>query len=185
MNIFVLSGDSQEAAVMQCDKHVPKMLLEATQMLCNGVPDDLRSLASNTKLRQGQGVYKPAHKKHPCSLWAVNTRGNWIWLLNHAWGLLSEYKFRYDNKYHKCEEMLIWLDEHERAITGSFQNSQTIITPFAQAMPDSYKAADPVHAYRRFYRELKTFAKYEKGRSEPSWWNQYSTSTSSPVIEIT
>lgn len=183
MNIFVLSAQSEEAARMQCDKHVPKMLLEATQMLCNGVPNELRVSASGTALRQGAGVYKPAHKKHPCSLWAVQTRGNWLWLLNHAWSLLSEYKFRYNDKSHRCEEMLIWLDENERKITESFGG--TVITPFALAMPEQYKSSDPVHSYRKFYREQKTFAKYEKGRPAPSWWDQYSTSTSSPVIEIT
>ena len=33
MNIFVLSTDPIEAAVQQCDKHVPKMAVESGQML--------------------------------------------------------------------------------------------------------------------------------------------------------
>ena len=33
MNLFILSTDPVEAAQMQCDKHVPKMLVESGQML--------------------------------------------------------------------------------------------------------------------------------------------------------
>ena len=34
MNIFVLSECPIEAAQMQCDKHVVKMIVETAQMLC-------------------------------------------------------------------------------------------------------------------------------------------------------
>lgn len=34
MNIFVLSEGPVEAARMQCDKHVVKMIVETAQMLC-------------------------------------------------------------------------------------------------------------------------------------------------------
>ena len=33
MNIFVLSTDPVKAAIQQCDKHVPKMIVESAQML--------------------------------------------------------------------------------------------------------------------------------------------------------
>ena len=33
MNIFVLSTDPVKAAQQQCDKHVPKMVVESAQML--------------------------------------------------------------------------------------------------------------------------------------------------------
>ena len=33
MNIFALSNDPAEAAQMMCDKHIPKMIVEAAQML--------------------------------------------------------------------------------------------------------------------------------------------------------
>lgn len=35
MNIFVLSTDPVQAAQMQCDKHVVKMVLESAQLLCS------------------------------------------------------------------------------------------------------------------------------------------------------
>ena len=33
MNVFILSKDPIEAAQQQCDKHVPKMVVESGQML--------------------------------------------------------------------------------------------------------------------------------------------------------
>jgi len=37
MNIFFLDRDPYKAALALCDKHVPKMLLESTQMLSTAV----------------------------------------------------------------------------------------------------------------------------------------------------
>jgi hypothetical protein len=34
MNIFILSQDPVTAAQMQCNKHIPKMIVESAQMLC-------------------------------------------------------------------------------------------------------------------------------------------------------
>ena len=54
MNIFVLSECPIEAAQMQCDKHVVKMIVETAQMLCT----------------VGTGPYKRTHASHPCTVWA-------------------------------------------------------------------------------------------------------------------
>lgn len=183
MNIFVLSLDPRKAARSQCDKHVNKMLLESVQMLCNPVNQELRERASS--LRNGQGVYKSAHVNHPCSKWTRETAGNWVWLLNHAWALFEEYKFRYQKQEHGCEEMLRWLDNNAERVYNTLDNSELTLTSFALAMPEEYKTSDPVEAYINFYKGAKTFAKWEKGRPAPTWWNHTSTSTSSPVIEIT
>lgn len=168
MNIFALSWSSKEAAVFQCDKHVPKMLLESVQMLCNAVPEELKQTPKALALRNGQGAYKRAHYNHPCSIWTRESRGNWVWLLNHAWSLLDEYKFRFNSTEHKCEEMLRWLD----STTDELQfNKEYVLTPFALAMPDQYKVtSDPVGSYRNFYRAEKKFAAWSKGRAAPSWW---------------
>ena len=45
------------------------------------------------------------------------------------------------------------------------------LTPFAQAMPDEYKSANAIDAYRRYYiMEKAYFAKWDKGRAAPQWW---------------
>lgn len=170
MNIFILSLDPAEAAQMQCDKHIPKMLLESTQLLCNAVSHGLSQTPSALSLRNGKGVYRKAHLGHPCSKWALASSQNWLWLLDHASSLLEEYKFRFQNKPHKCEEMLLWLREHKNSITADLADT-TSMTPFALAVGSEYKLrATALESYRDFYRATKArFAKWEKGRSAPDW----------------
>lgn len=170
MNIFVLSLDPVQAAQMQCDKHVPKMLLESTQLLCNAIDHGMDQLPSALSLREGKGVYKKAHLGHPCSKWTLESRHNWLWLLAHAFALLEEYKFRFQNKSHKCEEMLLWLSDHKEGITLEMPDTAGM-TPFALAVGDEYKTRlTAVLAYRDFYRATKArFAKWQKGRPAPEW----------------
>ena len=46
------------------------------------------------------------------------------------------------------------------------------ISTLAQAMPDEYKHADPIVAYRRYVINEKHYAKWEKGRAMPNWWTK-------------
>ena len=46
------------------------------------------------------------------------------------------------------------------------------MTPLAQAMPDEYKHQDPIVAYRRYVINEKHYAKWDKGRLKPKWWNK-------------
>ena len=41
-----------------------------------------------------------------------------------------------------------------------------------QCMPDQYRNKNYVTAYRNYYRGEKTFAKSEKGRKQPEWWQK-------------
>ena len=69
MNIFYLDPDIQKCVELHCDKHVVKMPLETTQMLCT------------VHYRYGgDAPYKPVHAKHPCTLWAGNFYLNYRWL---------------------------------------------------------------------------------------------------------
>ena len=49
MNIFILDKDPMKAAMMLCDRHVPKMIVESAQMLStvhrllDGTPEKRRS----------------------------------------------------------------------------------------------------------------------------------------------
>jgi len=61
MNIFFLDRDPYKAALALCDKHVPKMLLESTQMLSTAVQ-------ANAK-KKFDDLYKPAYPKHPMTIW--------------------------------------------------------------------------------------------------------------------
>lgn len=150
MNIFILSSDPVEAAQMQCDKHVVKMVLETAQILSTVVG----------------GPYKPTHIHHPCVIWAGETSANLNWLCEHGMSLCEEYTFRYGRR-HKSQDVI------EQIAIQSYNPEESSIgmTAFVQCMPEELRGPDPVEAYRRYY-HTKTFAQWNKGRPAPFWWNQ-------------
>ena len=79
MNIFVLHQNPITAAKMQHNKHVVKMILESSQMLCS---------AYDPKYKP---PYKRAFYNHPCTIWARTSKANYNWLLIHAIALSNEY----------------------------------------------------------------------------------------------
>ena len=163
MNIFVLDENPKLAASYMCDKHIPKMILECAQMMVAvahrwGIPpEDMPLTKSGTP-------YKVTHQNHPCTLWAGDSISNWLWLCEHAFGLIAEYNMRFD-KRHACHTAILQLVEMSKWVLPEDKD----ITPFAQAMPDEYRDDDAVKAYRAYYHS-KTFAKWEKGTPAPDWW---------------
>lgn len=150
MNIFVLDTDPVKAAQAQCDAHVVKMTLESAQMLSSVLPENL-------------APYRRTHYRHPCSVWARATEGNFLWLAEHGLALADEYQFRY-GKVHKSRAVIEECLKNRPSLPAGR-------TEFAQAMPDGLKRPDPVEAYRLFYIEDKRrFAKWNKGRCAPAWW---------------
>jgi len=152
MNIFFLDNDLSLCAQYHCDKHVIKMILESTQILC-------------AVLHQ-HGVnapYRPTHQKHPCVIWAGESLDNWLWLRDLVVELNKEYQYRFDHD-----------EPHQSASVASELPLPPIpaigITERPQAMPDQYKVlGDPVTAYRRFYLgEKRQLLKYTK-RGVPEW----------------
>ena len=80
MNVFVLDEDPDIAAKQQCDKHIPKMVVESGQMLSTAhrMVDGERRQERN---RNGRMVtiyelpdrrehilYKAVHYNHPCTV---------------------------------------------------------------------------------------------------------------------
>ena len=148
MNIFVLDTDAKLAAVMLCDKHIVKMVLESAQMLCTAY---------------GEGApYKSAYKNHPCTRWVQESQQNYNWLCTHAQAMATEYERRY-KRTHKSEAVI------------SFCSKLTTLpdiglTPFAQAMPIEYKHSDAVVAYRSYYLGEKSKIAVWKYSPQPTWW---------------
>ena len=163
MNIFVLDDDPAIAAQMMCDKHIPKMIVETFQMLGSalrkhGATDEQMPLTSKgTPLIGG-------YKHHPATIWAGETKTNFVWLCLHGRALCQEYKFRY-GKTHSCHDGIDQMcDMFDMIPNGPH-------TPYAQCMEDEYRCEDAVDAYRQFYiMEKAYFAKWEKGRQQPNWW---------------
>ncbi len=155
MNIFVLGITPKESAVAQCDKHVVKMPLETAQMLCTAI----------NKLG-GSAVYKSTHVNHPCSVWARETLGNFLWLYEHGIWLCLEYSKRY-GKTHKSQAVIeqCLRDLHSVPLHNINRTNHPL------CMPDEYKTTNVIESYRSFYiGEKSEFAQWNKSTQSPSWW---------------
>lgn len=95
MNIFVTNTCPIKSAIILDDKRLIKMVLETTQLLSTTL-----SILGSEK-----APYKPTHKNHPCTIWVKESKGNYLWLLNHLKSLATEYTKRY-NKVHKCQDYI-------------------------------------------------------------------------------
>ena len=139
MNIFYLHKDPREAAKLQYNKHVVKMILESAQMLCTahhcyGNKDQVENVP-----------YKQAHLNHPSTIWTRRSKSTYMWLYNHMIALGDEYKKRY-GKTHlsitKCKNFLAIPPRH-------IQGDDWCQPP--QAMPDEYKDPCSIQAYWNYY----------------------------------
>ena len=166
MNIFVLDLNPTIAARMHCDKHIPKMCVEAAQMMASALR---RHGATDEQmpLTKAGTPYKGGYHHHPCTVWAGDCEGNFNWLVHHAVALCEEYAKRF-GKRHACHDPILDMSALEMTLIPNGIEPMPL-TPFAQAMPDEYRDDDVVKAYRAYYHS-KTFAKWEKGTPAPDWW---------------
>ena len=151
MNIFALNSDPILAAQNHVDRHVVKMPLEASQILCTVV----RGLG-------GEARYKPTHKNHPCTRWAGESSGNYEWLVQLGLALCNEYTHRY-GKRHACEAVIREVSAPLPALRIAPRGA------FALAMPEEYKQVDSVAAYQAYYRAEKAHLHSWKNRQPPVW----------------
>lgn len=137
MNIFVLDENPVLAAQYHCDKHVVKMITESAQLLCS----------TYYYTDEGKDVpYSLSHKNHPCSIWARESKENWLWLLSLGLCLYEEYRFRYGDRQHSAGKVLLWCYENQPTLKSKG------ITQRPLCMPDKYKfGRSAVLCYRRYY----------------------------------
>ena len=172
MNIFFVDNDPIIAAQSLCDKHISKMILESGQMLCSALrrydigDDDMPLTLTSGKPWRG------GFPHHPCTVWAGDTRDNYLWLAKHALTLCSEFNIRF-GKPHGCMPAIIHFASMSQHI------NEGPLTKFARAVSasnypdlgDTTQWPDTVMAYREFYRRDKiNFAKWQRGSPAPSWW---------------
>lgn len=157
MNIFVVDKDPQKSVIMLVDKHVVKMILESSQLLCTA------HHVCGTPLKDGYFL-KQTHINHPSSRWTRQSVDNYKWLTKHNYALCKEYTYRYD-KIHKVEKegLMRWL------INNIPDLPNIGLTSFALAMPDEYKSDDPVKSYRNYYINCKSHLFNWKKRNCPDW----------------
>jgi len=135
MNIFYLSRDPHEAARLQCDRHVVKMILETGQLLST----------AHVELDGVQVAYKGAFKNHPSAVWVRQSLQNYRWLRRHLTALGDEYTRRYGKVHATIQKHSEALLRPPNAIPdGSF-------TDPPQCMPDECKRDDAVLAYQVYY----------------------------------
>ena len=160
MNIFYFDDSPIECAIAQPDKMLVKMPLETAQMLCTAHRE-----IDGDKYADEVGLYKRAYWNHPCTVWARESKLNYLWLYVHFLALGSEYKFRYGREHASITKLKMPLVRLPANIKLSYKR-----TPVAQAMPHEYKNDDPIKAYRDYCTHEKHYAKWDRGRAKPEWW---------------
>ena len=88
MNRFIVDEDPKIIAESLCDQHIVKMPLEEAQMLCTALWHHAPEYA------EIWGLYKPVHQKHPCTLWAMHSRSNFMYAYRIYVAMLVEYTKR-------------------------------------------------------------------------------------------
>ncbi len=135
MNLFYLSRDPVEAAHLQCDKHVVKMILETAQMLST----------AHIELDGTQVAYKATHKNHPSTVWVRSSFHAYRWAWRHLRALGEAYTERY-GKVHKT------IAEHLDNLSippANIAHAEFVDPP--QCMYDECKRDDTVLAYQVYY----------------------------------
>ena len=161
MNRFIIENDTDAIARSLCDQHIVKMPLEEAQMLCTSLWHHAPHYARECDL------YKPVHQKHPCTLWAMETRTNFSYAYDLYCSMLCEYHHRY-GKWHGA-------GKHSWAISRGIKLiPEGDMTPHPQCFSghDDCKTDEdwPIVAYRAFYTlDKSSFARYNKGRNKPQW----------------
>ena len=161
MNRFIVDHEPDAIAQSLCDQHVVKMPLEEAQMLCTSLWHHAPEYAEKHEL------YKPVHQKHPCTLWAMETRANYMYAVKLYQAMLQEYTYRY-GKNHGA-------GKHSMPIyTGAVHIPEGELTPHPQCFSghDDLKTDEdyPINAYRAFYKRDKMgFARWNKNRAMPEW----------------
>jgi hypothetical protein len=154
MNIFYINADPIAAAQQLADDHIRKMQIESAQM------------CSTAHWESGsQAPYKRAHVNHPSTKWVRESIQHYRWLINHGLEICSEFTKRY-GKHHKTQDVLEWLRDNEPSINDNG------FAPPPQCMPEQYRDADTITAYKKFYIEDKIGVKglsWNKLNNAPDW----------------
>ena len=141
MNIFYLDEDPYEAARLQYNKHVVKMILESAQMLCTAH----HHYAEKHEINADYIPYKKAHYNHPSTIWVRENSLHYDWLYAHMIALGLQYTYRYGKVHLSITKCLKVLEKHPENIPHEeFEQPP-------QCMPDEYKDKCSVQAYWNYY----------------------------------
>ena len=160
MNRFIIEGEPQKIAKSLCDQHVVKMPLEEAQMLCTALWHHAPEYAEEKNL------YKPVHQKHPCNLWAMETRANFEFAFTLYMEMLTEYDFRYKKVHGASKHFYSILTGIKYIPQGNLTKHPQCFSGMDELKTDEFY---PVKAYRAFYIADKArFARY-RYTQQPTW----------------
>ena len=97
MNLFLLSLRPSLMAKGHSDKHIVKMLLEATQVLSN---------AYHWYMQAEEAPYRKTHAMHPVSVFVAQCSDNFHLVGRRLLAMCTEYTRRYGRE-HKCESIAV------------------------------------------------------------------------------
>lgn len=109
--------------------------------------------------------YSVTHANHPSAVWARTNQCNYLWLVELFKACLAEYTYRY-GKVHATSR----LDEFFTTPPKNIFIAQAR-SPFPQAMPDQFKAADAIRAYQNYYLGSKASLARWTNRPAPGWFS--------------
>lgn len=157
MNIFFLDNDPTLCAMYHCDKHVTKMQLEHTQMLCTAI--------NHHAQKQIPELYKTAHLNHPCTIWARQNKTNFKLLYDLTAALNKEQYYRFGTTHKSMEVATEALSYINLLPEGE-------LTKRPMAMPIDYQVNNVVHSYRTYYNKDKQGIAKWTARDTPYWFNK-------------
>ena len=163
MNLFRLSNDPIEAAQLNQDLHVRKILLEATQLLANCFSKDQLKLAPYT---QAGTVRAYSYIHHPISHYVKATRGNYNWALQHSLALCNEFRYRF-NKPHFCEGFIQWAANNNPEMVK--EGGETEFPQCFKQYPECHVAGNPVAGYKNYYKKAKKSFDMRGKTVEATW----------------
>lgn len=130
------------------------MLLETMQLLATALRHHNVSEEYLPHTIDGK-PYRSTHANHPCSLWAKASRGNMLWLVEHAEALAVEYMIAYNKEPALYSQI-------KRVLSGILTLPDAPMTPFVNC--SLYKDLDVFEAYRLTMRH-----KWENDKREATW----------------
>jgi hypothetical protein len=176
VNIFVTNEDPVIAAQELCDKHVrSKMQIESAIMLQNCFTNE--QLQDPKCPRTKTGKVRKAGKgyaKHQCTLWAMESRANFMWLVENALEMFDERDYRWpDSNPHFTKEFIVWCKQNKDKTIHTNNKS----TPFTVAIAKDtecrkikdFDKLPVIEQYRQYIIKDKPFASWTK-RAQPFWY---------------
>jgi len=158
MQVFIFDRDITNNAQFYCDKHVVKIPLEITQILCTSV----RVLNGYNE----DDIYKITHKNHPWCKFGYSSEEAFIYLYNLGYSLFKEYTYRY-NRTHKSEVILTRCLE---IIEYKNRDVDFDSLTFPLCIPEQYKTKDAIESYRNYCLGEKHHIGKWTNRPKPYWW---------------